>query len=80
MRRIFRGKMNTDFDDEESGDSDEMMDLENKIKYVKAFPSEAVTTYTWVLTAPRNIILAVCERFNLNGKNLQRVQTLQKIS
>ena len=32
MRRIFRGKMNTDFDDDENGDNDEMMDLENKIK------------------------------------------------
>ena len=34
MRRIFRGKMNTDFDDDETGDNDEMMDLELKIKYV----------------------------------------------
>ena len=32
MRRIFRGKMNTDFDDDENGDNDEMVDLENKIK------------------------------------------------
>ena len=32
MRRIFRGKMNTDFDDDDAGDNDEMVDLELKIK------------------------------------------------
>ncbi|XP_052818776.1 lon protease homolog 2, peroxisomal-like [Mya arenaria] len=32
MRRIFRGKMKTDVDDEENEENDELMDLETKIK------------------------------------------------
>lgn len=33
MHRIFRGKMKTDIDDEDNEDSDELLDLELKIKY-----------------------------------------------
>ena len=32
MRRIFRGKMKTDIDDEDNEDTDELLDLEMKIK------------------------------------------------
>lgn len=32
MRRIFRGKMKTDFDDEDTEDNDELLDIEMKIK------------------------------------------------
>ena len=32
MRRIFRGKLKTDIDDEDNEDNDELMDLEMKIK------------------------------------------------